>query len=252
MELFSFRNDVKITVKKIALGLLFMAATHGIAAAESTEPDPTITPRIVGGSEADPGEYPFTVSLADNYGHFCGASVISPTYVMTAAHCAGGAIDAVIGLHDQRDKSNTQTISVKNQILHPQYNGGAYDIAVFELSEPIDSSLYSPINLASNSDASAGTMTTAIGWGRIYEDGPAPDKLREVDVPVVSYSECANAYATEGASIHSIAELCAGYADGGRDSCQGDSGGPLVVNNGGEFYQVGVVSWGIGCAEPDF
>ncbi len=208
--------------------------------------------RIVGGNTADPGEYPFVVSLQDSMGHFCGASVISPTYVMTAAHCSGGTIDAVIGLHNQNDTGNTQKIRVKRQINHPQYNGAGYDIAVYELSEPIDPSLYSPAKLASSSDTTTGTMTTVIGWGLLDQyDNNLPSRLQEVNVPLVSYSTCDNAYAKEGESIDKNSEICAGYSQGGKDACQGDSGGPLVIKKNGEFLQVGVVSWGIGCAEPD-
>jgi len=212
------------------------------------------TTKIVGGTQANPGEYPFIVSLQDSIGHFCGGSVISPTHILTAAHCQGGSYDAVIGLHDQSKPGNSQRIAVKKEIIHPDYRkNGPYDMMVLELSEPIDMSLYAPINLASISDASAGTMTTAVGWGKTDQyANDLPDKLREVNMPIVSHSQCEDGYAPEGESIHKTAELCAGYPYGGKDSCQGDSGGPLVVNKNGQFHQVGVVSWGVGCAEPGY
>lgn len=211
------------------------------------------TTKIVGGNEANSGEYPFIVSLQDSNGHFCGGSVISPTHILTAAHCKGGSYDAVIGLHDQDNPGGSQRIAVKKEIIHPNYSNGPYDMMVLELSEPINSSLYAPINLASNSDASAGTMTTAVGWGLTDKNAnDLPSKLREVNLPIVSYAQCEDAYAAEGESINKTAELCAGYQNGGFDSCQGDSGGPLVLKKNGQFYQVGVVSWGIGCADPGF
>lgn len=211
-----------------------------------------ITTKIVGGSETNPGEYPFMVSMADNIGHFCGASVISPTYVMSAAHCSGGAFHVVIGAHDQNNLSGSQTIDVKRQINHPNYGNNGYDISVYELEEPIDPALYSPIRLGNQSHESVGTMTTVVGWGKLSEDGSLARKLQHVDVPIMSYQQCQDGYDLENESINNSVELCAGYPDGGQDSCQGDSGGPLVVKENGEFVQVGVVSWGIGCALPDF
>jgi len=204
------------------------------------------TARIVGGSEVTPGEYPFIVSLQDHIGHFCGASIISPTHIMTAAHCSGGTIDAVFGLHDHNDTSKGHTIRVKKQVNHHNYGTG-YDIAVYELEQSIPSQYYKPIKLASDSDAQPGTNARVIGWGATKSSGSLSDKLLGVDVPIVSHSVCDDAYAVEGESIDSKSELCAGYQSGGKDSCQGDSGGPLFVERNNEFYQVGVVSWGIGC-----
>ncbi len=133
-----------------------------------------IETRIVGGNEAIPGEYPFMVSLQTNSGfHFYGASVISPTHVMTAAHCSDGTIYAVIGAHDLENNKNTQKIKVKKQIVHPDY-GKSHDIAIYELSQPINSDLYSPIKLGSNNDAKPGTNTTVIGWGNLKNQERAP------------------------------------------------------------------------------
>jgi trypsin len=217
--------------------------------ATSTSP----TTNIVGGNETNAGEYPFIVSMADSIGHFCGASVISPTYVMTAAHCSGGTIDVIIGAHDQNNLSGTQKIRVKRQIDHPNYRPNSpYDIAVYELEEPISASFYAPITLGNQSHESVGTMATVIGWGLTSENGSLASKLRDVDVPIISYQQCQDGYDIENKNINNSVEICAGYSQGGKDSCQGDSGGPLVVKDNGEFFQVGVVSWGLGCAQPDF
>jgi V8-like Glu-specific endopeptidase len=210
------------------------------------------TTNIVGGKETNAGEYPFIVSMADNIGHFCGASVISPTYVMSAAHCSGPAFHVVIGAHDQNNLNGTQKINVKRQIDHPNYGNNGYDISVYELEEPIKASLYAPIKLGDQSHESVGTMATVIGWGNTSSNGSLASKLRDVDVPIISYQQCQDGYDIENKNINDAVEICAGYSQGGKDSCQGDSGGPMVVKENGEFFQVGVVSWGVGCAEPNF
>ena len=210
------------------------------------------TTNIVGGNETNPGEYPFIVSMADSIGHFCGASVISPTYVMSAAHCSGGSFHVVIGAHDQNNLSGTQTINVKRTINHPNYGNNGYDISVYELEEPIDAAFYAPIKLGNQSHESVGRMATVIGWGATSEGGSLARKLQDVDVPIISYQQCQDGYDLDNKNINDAVEICAGYSQGGQDSCQGDSGGPLVVKENGEFFQVGVVSWGTGCAQPDF
>jgi len=246
------RNFVHILAPLAFLCLSGIAQANSEPAVNYVSSAGTISTKIVGGNQASSGEYPFIVSLQDSIGHFCGASVISPTFVMSAAHCSGANMDAVIGLHDQNKPGKSQRISVKKQINHPKYGNG-YDIAVYELSEPIDPSLYSPVQLGSSSDVSVGTMSTVIGWGLLDQnDNDLPNKLQEVQVPIVSHSQCADAYAAEGESINKTSEICAGYSKGGKDSCQGDSGGPLVIKKNGQFVQLGVVSWGLGCAEPNF
>lgn len=73
------------------------------------------------------------------------------------------------------------------------------------------------------------------------------DVLQEVDVPAIAHSTCSSSIMYGGA-IKKDVMLCAGYAEGGRDSCFGDSGGPLVQKRNGQWVQVGVVSFGSGCA----
>ena len=90
---------------------------------------------------------------------------------------------------------------------------------------------------------------TVSGWGTLSSGGQSPDKLMEVDVPYVTNEICNSAEAY-GGQVQDT-EMCAGFKEGGKDSCQGDSGGPLVVPHNNGFVQVGVVSWGDGCAAKD-
>ena len=82
------------------------------------------------------------------------------------------------------------------------------------------------------------------GYGTLSSGGSLADRLMQVDVPIVSQSQCKQGY---GSSIHE-SMICAGFRQGGKDSCQGDSGGPLVCEMSGKYYLEGVVSWGHGCA----
>ena len=79
--------------------------------------------------------------------------------------------------------------------------------------------------------------------------GFATDTLQWVKVPAIKNSECNSHY---GGQI-TDAMICAGYpGEGGKDACQGDSGGPFVCRNGTKSVIAGVVSWGYGCADPDY
>lgn len=207
--------------------------------------------KIVGGGEASHGEFPFIVSLQTNYmGHFCGGSLIKKNWVLTAAHCVSGIIDkVVIGLHDQKNMTNVESISVKKIIPHPNYDSNTtdYDFALLELAQD---SRYEPIALntaeidipASNSPI----MATVAGWGATNENSyTLPNLLQKVDVPLITQQSCNNDY--RGSITDRM--LCAGYDRGGKDSCQGDSGGPLIANaDDNQRYLIGVVSWGEGCA----
>ena len=93
-----------------------------------------------------------------------------------------------------------------------------------------------------------GSMATIIGWGALEEGGLSPDELYQVDVPIITNEACQAAL-----SAYDITDnmLCAGYAEGGKDSCQGDSGGPLMVPGDFGWQHAGIVSWGLGCAKPN-
>lgn len=220
-------------------------------------------PDIIGGSPASPGEYPFmtalldeTISGTDWYKQYCGGSLIASTWVLTAAHCVEGMraadLAVAVGRTQLSNTSQGQRRAVAAIYVHPRYGSPttyANDAALLQLSTAVTG--ITPIRVAGSADdvhEAAGAYLTVIGWGNTSTAGTTyPEDLQEVDVPVVSDSQCARAY---GSSLDAATMLCAGAA--GLDSCQGDSGGPLFATTGSGRVQMGIVSWGNGCAKKRF
>lgn len=216
--------------------------------------------QIVGGRAADPGEYPWQAMIATSSGSwFCGGSLIHPNWVLTAAHCldGGGVGKVILGAHQAENSSEAmrQVINVKRYIIHPNYNSNTEDndIGLIELATPATLNarvaLVSYVTAAESALFAPGVLSTVTGWGAIREGGPTAAVLMEVQVPIVSDATCRQSYGSELTANM----LCAGLAQGGKDSCQGDSGGPLVVPNpSGGFKLAGIVSWGNGCARANY
>lgn len=152
------------------------------------------------------------------------------------------------------------TREVVEQIGHPNYNDFTldYDYMVLKLNQPVDISEYPPIKLNDNpSKPETNDLLTVIGFGALaeggpsyyyyYEGGPTTNRLQKVQVPANSNRQCRNQHSGIMEDIH----FCAGFGGGGKDSCFGDSGGPIFENHNGTALQVGVVSWGEGCARPN-
>jgi len=216
--------------------------------------------RIVGGKDADAGEFPFMTGLYWSYSWppSCGGSLIAPNLILSAAHCNSAYELVRIGSKwaESLDLESSPRMGVEarvvNRIKHPAYNtvGNAYDFAILELDKNIDTNLYPPINLNfDNMVPKSGGMLTTIGFGDLTYKGIRPDRLQKVEVPTTSHEEC---HAQYGNKIKLRTHLCAGYAQGGQDSCVGDSGGPLLEEISGVLTQVGVVSFGRGCAIPNY
>lgn len=213
---------------------------------------------IVGGEAAGPKDFPFIASLhsnANSQSHFCGASLIKPNWVLTAAHCVrGGRIAKVhVGISNQKNLAAGESFTVAQIVAHPSYSSGTmdYDYALVKLS---GNSTFRPVEINTEEisipDMSSADqiMSTTAGWGATKESSwGLPDQLMKVDVPLINTTDCKKAYSNVTDRM-----ICAGLQQGGKDSCQGDSGGPLVVkNNNGDYAIAGVVSWGEGCARPN-
>lgn len=232
-------------MKKSSLLGLFLASilAAGISLAEN---------HIIGGTEAR--DWPWMVSLSDrknNYnGHFCGGSLISPDWVITAAHCLEGErpdnFHVVVNVHNLKVDAG-QKIAVKRIFIHPNYSKKSddFDIGLVQLKEPVRKAV--TLSLIHEDLSLTGILATVIGWGTVKDTkyGSYPAKLQEIQVPIVSNRECRNVYSTKSITDNM---LCAGDLSSKKDACQGDSGGPLIIKQSGNWVLAGIVSWGKGCA----
>lgn len=231
-------------------------ASVGMATSVAGAEEPTdVQPMIIGGEETTTDENPFVVALTTPDGfQFCGGTIVAPTKVVTAAHCTEGSSPADIQVVAGRTvlSSGEGTVSGVTDIwIHPEWDSAALknDASVLTLDTPLTEA---PLALASPDDTdlyTAGANSTVYGWG-VTDDGSPSDHLRKVDVPVTADDACGTSYPD---SFDAASMVCAGLPEGGKDSCQGDSGGPLEgVAADGTRKLIGIVSWGQGCAEPNF
>ncbi|XP_048794854.1 trypsin I-P1 isoform X2 [Lagopus muta] len=203
--------------------------------------------KIVGGYTCGRSAAPYQVSLNSGY-HFCGGSLISSQWVLSAAHCYKSSIQVKLGEYNLASTDGSeQTISASKIIRHSGYNSYTLnnDIMLIKLSKAATLNSYVSTVALPTSCPSAGTTCLISGWGNTLSSGTLyPDVLQCLEAPILSSSQCSSAYPGEITSNM----MCVGYLNGGKDSCQGDSGGPVVCN--GQLQ--GIVSWGYGCAQRGY
>ncbi|XP_034101554.2 trypsin alpha-3-like [Drosophila albomicans] len=202
--------------------------------------------RIIGGLDTTIETTPWQVSLQSYAMHFCGGAIYSSNIIVTAAHCVDHKDPRTISVRVGTNAHNIggSIVNVSAKYVHEKYSDPEVlnDVALLLLSSPLEmSDSVKAIPLA-KSEPNDGAAVLVSGWGRT-ETEYTPLNLKSVSVNIVGRDKCAEVY---GITCITKATICA--ASPGKDACQGDSGGPLVHNG----KLVGIVSWGNGCAEPNY
>ncbi|KAF2879753.1 hypothetical protein ILUMI_26418 [Ignelater luminosus] len=218
----------------------------------------TFDTRVIGGSNAERHQFPYMVALHNQGRHTCGASVVSPTWVVTAAHCCDknmglncATTQVVAGqLHQFENHLDVQKASVAKVVIHPQYyyNGTFidHDITLLKLaSKLVFSVAVQPVKLPSANQVF--TQGWLSGWG-VYQRPPTlPVTLQYLKMDVITNNECDEILKhfepyEQLPLIDSM--VCAMPPSKGPETgCNGDSGGPLADDG----VLIGVTSWAVNC-----
>lgn len=230
---------------------------------------------IIGGEGAVPHSWPWQCSLQDDREHICGCSVISHEWVITAAHCKfiewpelpgiydelpTSKLSVVVGAHRiNKNETSQKRHYIRQAIVHERYRPWMYDnfdnfdndIMLLRLKSRIQFNRYVKPICVDASVFPSNTLCSVTGWGTVHPKvHKYPDELQEVEVRTIPNEICSQSdwYGLLPRYKPSMM-ICAGYAEGGKDSCSGDSGGPLMCRApNGRWKLIGLVSWGEGCA----
>ncbi|XP_069987269.1 uncharacterized protein [Penaeus vannamei] len=212
-------------------------------------------PRIVGGQDANRGEFPWQVGIKLSWGGRCGGSLIKPRWVLTAAHCYMSGFTSTtvyLGDHDRSvNEEGSFEMQAASVTVHPDFDSLTLDndIALLKLSSPVTfSSTVAPICLARPSEVPQSGVGITTGWGTTAWQGSTATVLQKVAVDYISNAWCTQLYNDR----FDITDNMVCTYTPKKDACQGDSGGPLIARAAdGRWVLTGVVSFGDECAKKD-
>ncbi|XP_069347708.1 transmembrane protease serine 11B-like [Eulemur rufifrons] len=211
--------------------------------------------KIVNGKNALAGAWPWQASMQWKGRHYCGASLVSSRWLLSAAHCfakKNNSEDWTVNFGTILNKPY-MTRKVQNIIFHENYSSLAYnDIALVQLAEEVSFTKYvRRICLPeAKMELSENDSVVVTGWGTLYMNGPLPVILQEAFLKIIDNKNCNAPHALSGAVNDEM--LCAGFMSGEADACQNDSGGPLAYPDSRNIWHlVGIVSWGDGCGKKN-
>lgn len=239
--------------------LCFVVMLALIAPASQAAPA-EVGARIIGGNDATAGSWPSFARLSiykptTGLTYLCGGTLITPTIVLTAAHCAAHAQAAgsVVFIGGGSTTGSPPSIAWASSTIHPNYDDASlqYDVALITLASAATATPMPLIAPVQDRLLAVPATLEVAGYGRTTPSGSTSTTLKELTIPFVADTTCQSAYTTSGNSSYDTATMiCAGATAPDRDSCNGDSGGPLTLSIAGTRTLVGDVSWGplSGCA----
>ncbi|BFZ17613.1 hypothetical protein BsWGS_20652 [Bradybaena similaris] len=237
--------------------------------------------RVISGQRNIPGEWPWLTSMhflpwnnftnRSGFNHLCGASLIAPRWLLSAAHCFSDLVHdglsnvsswrVYFGMHDLAREDNQDFVQerlIEEIYIYPKYNITdplIYDIALVKLSQPVEySQRVSPVCLDTTDMRYEEIPCRVSGWGQLSTDSPGSRFPYTASLSTLSLAVCKSKYdiLEPGHAMKPYIRmeppvLCGRVGASGEDACQGDSGGPLMCRHDGRWYQAGVVAAGYLC-----